>query len=97
MNDPYEVLGLDSTADEAAIRRRYLELVRESPPDRAPERFAAIRAAFDEVRDPARRLQSLVLGWTTTDSLDAIATDVRARLEAERLPLDVLLRLSNLS
>ena len=96
MTDPYEVLGLASDADEAEVRRRYLELVREFPPDRAPERFAAIRAAFDEVRDPARRLQSQVLTWSTTDSLDAIATDLRARLAGARLPLDVLLMLSDI-
>ena len=41
MNDPYETLGLSPDAGESEIRRRYLELVREFPPDRAPERFAA--------------------------------------------------------
>ena len=58
MSDPYEVLGLADDADEAEIRRRYLELVRQSPPDREPERFAAVRAAYDEVRDPVRRLEA---------------------------------------
>jgi curved DNA-binding protein CbpA len=96
MNDPYEVLGLASDADEAEIRRRYLELVRQFPPDRAPERFAAIRAAFDEVRDPARRLEAQILRVSTTDSLDAIATDIRARLTPARLSLDALLMLADL-
>ena len=45
MNDPYEVLELTPDADETEIRQRYLELVRAIPPDRAPERFAAIHAA----------------------------------------------------
>ena len=45
MNDPYVQLGLPPSADETEIRRRYLELVRQFPPDRAPERFAEIRAA----------------------------------------------------
>ena len=40
MSDPYGILGVPPGADEAAIRRRYLELVRQFPPDR--ERFAAI-------------------------------------------------------
>lgn len=44
MNDPYVQLGLSPSADETEIRRRYLELVRQFPPDRAPERFAEIRA-----------------------------------------------------
>jgi curved DNA-binding protein CbpA len=95
MTDPYEVLGLASDADESEIRRRYLELVREFPPDRAPDRFAAIRAAFDEIRDPARRLEARVLRPSTTDSLDAIAADIRARLAAAPLSLDTLLMLAD--
>ena len=38
VHDPWTVLNLDASADEAAIRSRYLELVRENPPDRNPVR-----------------------------------------------------------
>ena len=96
MIDPYEVLGLASDADEAEIRRRYLELVRQFPPDRAPERFSAIRAAYDEVREPARLLESRIFKPSTTDSLDTIAAELRARLASARLPLDALLALADL-
>jgi curved DNA-binding protein CbpA len=95
MTDPYEVLGVPSDADEAEIRRRYLELVRQFPPDQAPERFTAIRAAYDEVRDPARRLQAQLFETSTSDSLDAIATNIRTRLTGRRLPLDFLLSLAD--
>jgi curved DNA-binding protein CbpA len=95
MTDPYEVLGLSSDADEVEIRRRYLELVRQFPPDQAPERFAAIRAAYDEVRDPARRLAALLFAPSSTDSIAAIAADVRGRLNAARLPLDILVSLAD--
>ena len=72
MNDPYETLGLNTDAGEAEIRRRYLELVREFPPDRAPERFTAIHAAYEALRDPARRLHAqLFHPETKTDSLEA--------------------------
>src|SRR3954469_5253387 len=97
MSDPYDVLGLPRHADEAEIRGRYLELVRQFSPDRAPERFAAIRAAYDAVREPARRLETQLLEPDTSDSLDAIAADLRARLtDPRRLPLDVLLGLADL-
>ncbi len=94
MTDPYEVLGLPHDADEAAIRARYLELVRESPPDRAPERFAAIRAAYDEVRDPARRLESQLFHVSMNDSIDAMVDDLRNRLARTRLPITTLLALA---
>ena len=73
MEDPYETLGLTTDAGEAEIRRRYLELVREFPPDRAPERFTAIHAAYEAMRDPARGCRpSCSRRETKTDSLEAI-------------------------
>src|SRR3954451_2665639 len=96
MSDPYETLGLPRHADEAEIRRRYLELVREFPPDRAPERFAEVRKAYEDVRDPSRRLEVRIFSTATSDSLDAIARDLRARLTAGRLPLDAVLALADL-
>jgi curved DNA-binding protein CbpA len=95
MNDPFEVLGLPPHAEEAEVRRRYLELVREFSPERAPERFAAIRAAYDQVRDPVRRLEAQIFRPATSDSLEALAEDIRARLREARVPLDVLLALAD--
>jgi curved DNA-binding protein CbpA len=50
MPDPYETLGLPPDADDAAIRRRYLELAREFTPEQHPERFAAVRAAYEKLK-----------------------------------------------
>jgi curved DNA-binding protein CbpA len=97
MNDPYETLGVPRDADELEIRRRYLDLVREFPPDRAPERFAVIRAAYDDLRNPVHRLKAQILDVATTDSLDRIAADLRARLRGRRYPLSVLLKLAETS
>jgi curved DNA-binding protein CbpA len=91
MSDPYEVLGLSRQADEAEARRRYLELVREFSPERAPERFAAIRAAYDQVRDPTRRLEAQIFELDAQDSVEAIIEDLRGRLLAQRLPTATLL------
>ncbi len=59
MADPFAVLGVPQGAGEAEIRARYLELVKEFPPERNPEKFREIRAAFEAAKDPlliARRL-----------------------------------------
>lgn len=96
MNDPYAVLSLGKDADEATIRRRYLELVREFPPDRAPDRFAAIRAAYEEIRDPARRLEAEIFDDASTDTIEDIAANLRSRLLASRMPLNALLELAEL-
>jgi curved DNA-binding protein CbpA len=96
MNEPYETLGLTPDAGEAEIRRRYLELVREFPPDRAPERFAVVHAAYEALRDPARRLHAQLFQFeTTSDSFEAVATDLRHRLREARLPVETLLKLAD--
>ena len=91
MSDPYEQLGLRPSADETEIRQRYLELVRQFPPDRAPERFAEIRAAYDALRDPVTRLEArLFEPHSRTDSLEMISDELRGRLKTARFPLSVL-------
>jgi curved DNA-binding protein CbpA len=96
VNHPYEILGVSPTASDAEIRGRYLELVREFPPDRFPNEFRDIRAAYDDLRDPVRRLQRQLFDPSTTDSLDAIAKDLRSRLTSGRVPLEALSRLAGL-
>ena len=55
--NPYQVMGLVSTATEKDIRRAYFKLVREHPPERDPDQFKRIRAAYEILRDPARRAE----------------------------------------
>lgn len=58
--EPYDVLGIPRDADEGAIRARYLELVKQYPPDREPERFREIRAAFEAMSDPFHVARELI-------------------------------------
>ncbi len=96
MNDPHQVLSLPKNASEAEVRQRYLELVREFPPDRAPQRFAEIRAAYDDLRDPAKWLERQILDPDTSDSPGAIAADLRRRIRDQlpQAPVELLLRLA---
>jgi curved DNA-binding protein CbpA len=55
--NPYEALGLRSTASDDEIRRAYFELVRKYPPERSPEQFKRIRAAYEVLRDPLQRVE----------------------------------------
>ena len=94
MTDPYEVLGVARDADEQAIRRRYLELVRQHPPEREPERFAVIREAYDRLRDPIVHLENRLLDVKTTVTLEKLIADTRPDVRAQRLPTDLLLSLA---
>ena len=61
MKDPYEVLGVQKTASEAAIRAAYRKLAKRHHPDLNPgkpeaaERFKEINAANDILSDPDKR------------------------------------------
>ena len=93
MSDPYTILGLSLDSTDEAIRRRYLQLVRTYTPERAPERFAAIREAYDKLRDPISRLRYRVFEAGKDDTLEAIIADAKARLPRRRVPVAELLAL----
>ena len=61
MRDPFTVLGVAEDASDEEIRRRYLALVREFPPDRAPDRFQDYRTAYEALSDERKRLETKLL------------------------------------
>jgi hypothetical protein len=92
--DPFTVLGLSRDAGEAEVRARYLELVKQYPPERDPDKFREVRAAFEAAQDPlviAGRLieppDGEVPGWS-----EAIAAQER---NPPRLTPAFLLSLGN--
>jgi DnaJ-class molecular chaperone len=61
MTDPYEILGVERTADEAAIRAAYRKLAKKHHPDVNPDkpdaasRFGEISSAYDLLSDKDKR------------------------------------------
>jgi DnaJ-class molecular chaperone len=93
--NPYDILGLGSEATEAEIRQQYLTLVRQHPPDRDPERFAAIRAAYDQLRDPVTSLEHRLFDVTSHETLESLLARERAKSLPRRIATDVLLSLAD--
>lgn len=59
--DPFTILGVSPDDDEEKVRTRYLELVKKFPPDREPEKFREIRAAFEATKDPLSIAKRLIM------------------------------------
>ncbi len=59
--NPYQVLGLERTASEAEVKQAYFTLVREHSPERDPEGFKRIRAAYEKLRASVARAQTDLL------------------------------------
>lgn len=57
----FEILGVSSDADEHQIRASYLKLVKQYPPERDPDKFRQIQAAFQAARDPLQQAKSLLM------------------------------------
>ena len=91
VGDPYTVLGVSAGAGDAAIRGRYLELVREFPPEQHPGRFAAIRAAYEAVKDFDSRVRMRLFPDGDADSIDAISEDLACRTPRPLIGLNSLL------
>lgn len=56
MSDPYLILGIGEDADDAAVETAYLQGIKRCPPDRDPQRFEALRAAYEALRTERARL-----------------------------------------
>jgi curved DNA-binding protein CbpA len=91
MTDPYAVLGLPADSDDNTIRRRYLELVKQFSPEQHAEKFAAIRAAYESLRDVNTRIAYRLFEAGKNESVDKIIEELACRTSRPRIPLDRLL------
>jgi tetratricopeptide (TPR) repeat protein len=58
----YETLGIPKNAQAPEIKRAYFGLVRKYPPDRFPEEFKEIRAAYEVLSDQEKRAKYDAVG-----------------------------------
>jgi curved DNA-binding protein CbpA len=93
--DPYQVMGIDPSSDSETIRKRYLALVREFSPERAPERFAEIRAAYETLRDPVTSLQMRLFDLRSSETFDKLIADERQQIGLQRIAAEALLSLAH--
>lgn len=91
MANPYTVLGVPADADDEAIRRRYLDLARQYPPEQHPEQFAAVRAAYEKIKDLDGRVRYRLFESGAGDTIEAIIEEAACRTPRRRVGLDALL------
>ena len=91
MDDPHVVLGLPADADDEMIRRRYLELVRQFGPEHHPKKFAAIRMAYERLRDCNARVRYRLWEAGRKDTIESIVEEIACRSPRRRVSLKTLL------
>ena len=91
MNDPYSTLGVQPDADDETIRRRYLELVRQFPPEQHPDKFAAVRAAYERLKDLDARVRHRLFEQGKKDGIEELIEEMACRTPRRRIGLQTLL------
>ncbi|XID93303.1 DnaJ domain-containing protein [Paenibacillaceae bacterium WGS1546] len=51
----YKILGVRTNATQDSIKKKYIEKVREFPPETHPEQFQQIRRAYEILKNPTKR------------------------------------------
>jgi curved DNA-binding protein CbpA len=92
MPTPFETLGVSLEADDASLRARYLELIREFSPEAAPTKFAAIREAYELIGEAKKRAAYLIDPGKDRDTLEQIIEDYEVKLPRRRNTLDELIQ-----
>jgi hypothetical protein len=59
--EAYASFGVEPGADSETVRRAYRRAVLEHPPDRDPDGFRRIRAAYELICDPAKCAEEILL------------------------------------
>jgi curved DNA-binding protein CbpA len=75
LSNPFAVLGLSPDAGDVEVREAYRRLLRQHPPDRDPEGFKRLRAAFEALADERRRRSLRLFGLPPVDHLEDVLPD----------------------
>lgn len=90
--DPYKVLEVPTTADDAAIRKAYMQKVRQYPPESHGNEFARVRQAYECLNNLDSRTNLWLFEHGLLDSCESMLRTVLAKLPRTRLRLDHVAR-----
>ena len=88
MKTPFEILAVAETADDEQVKAAYLQKIRAFPPERFPEKFKMIRAAFEQIRSRQARVAYRLFDFdepSFANFLSALQLAPERRMAAERL------------
>ena len=99
MPNPFDLLGIAEDAGDDTIKKAYLQQVREHPPERDPDRFQAIRTAYEAIKTRKDRLSYRLFHQETPDLAELVAAalhpgDTRRRLSEAQIRQLLLGRLT---
>lgn len=91
MTSPYAILGVSEDANDGTIRRRYLDLIREFPPEHHHEQFARIRRAYEQIQTLDLRAEHQLYHAGREDTIESIIEEASCPTSRPRPTLAQLL------
>ncbi len=91
MPNAFEILGVSLDADDETIRKRYLQLIREFPPERDAEKFAKHREAYEKIKTLNDRAEYRLFFMFRDESLDSIIEEAACLTTRPRINLQQLI------
>ena len=61
MQDPYQILEVTNDASLSEIKKSYFRLIKHHPPEKEPEKFKKIRAAYEKLKNNLIRAETDML------------------------------------
>lgn len=55
--NPYKILHIPRDASDVEIKKAYFKKIREFPPEKEPEKFKEIRAAYEQIKSSTSRAE----------------------------------------
>ena len=93
--NPFKVLGLAEDSDDQAIRKRYLELIKQCSAERHPEEFSKIREAYERLQSVTLRVEFRLFKKGSEDSIEGVLNDLISTIDRPRFSLRNLTLINN--
>jgi len=68
MLDPYKILEVPQDASLGEIKKSYFRLIKHHPPEREPEKFKELRAAYEKLKNVLTRVETDILLFKEPES-----------------------------
>ncbi len=56
MKTPFEILNISENSNDESVKKAYLTMVKQFPPERCPQEFQQIRGAYENIKTQKKRL-----------------------------------------
>lgn len=73
LKNPYLILGIEKTTTDDAVRKAYLNAIRQCPPEKDAVIFQSIQSAYEQIKTHRLRLAYHLFNAQTPSAADLLA------------------------